>query len=358
MHELYRRALLWEPVERLPLIMAYPVPEDAPFKPYAHREVFDDPGKMLYNELVHAFGSSIAYRAQVGDDLPFTVRANFGTVIIASMFGAKIEQVDDNPPWVRHYESLDDFRRVFDVDPLDFTQGWCPRVIERHEFYRDELKSYPTLCKTLRLVLPDLQGPLDNADLLRGSEIYADLYLRPELIHDVQAILAKAQVGFARHLQPLITDGPAGFSHQHATTFVGKILIRDDSSIMVSPEMYREHVAPHDEFVLREMGGGGVHVCGNADHLAAEYVRLPSVRGIDLGQPEMNDLDSLYAHARERRIPLIRMSVPEDELVSGRVLARFPTGVTLRHEAASLQDAARIMSAYKRKAAERTEIRS
>ena len=30
-------------------------------------------------------------------------------------------------------------------DPLDFTQGWCPRVIERYEFYRATLAAYPAL---------------------------------------------------------------------------------------------------------------------------------------------------------------------------------------------------------------------
>ena len=31
--DLYCRALTWEPVARLPLIMDYPLPEDLPFQP-------------------------------------------------------------------------------------------------------------------------------------------------------------------------------------------------------------------------------------------------------------------------------------------------------------------------------------
>ena len=63
---------------------------------------FDDAEKMLFNELVCAFDTSIALRDRVGDDLPLTIRANFGTVLIASMFGAAAEQIGDNPPWIRH----------------------------------------------------------------------------------------------------------------------------------------------------------------------------------------------------------------------------------------------------------------
>jgi hypothetical protein len=105
---LHRKTLNWEPVARLPLVLAYPIPADAVFQPYPHREVFDDPEKMLYNELLHGFDASIASRDQLDDDLALTIRVNFGTVIIASMFGACVEQVQDNPPWVRHFETIDD----------------------------------------------------------------------------------------------------------------------------------------------------------------------------------------------------------------------------------------------------------
>ena len=110
--ELYENALRWKPVNRLPLVISFPVSEDMPFKPFPHRQIFEDPAKMLYNELVHTWGLSIASRDRLEDDLPFTIRANFGTVIVASIFGGRIEQVDDNPPWVRHFESLAEFKRA------------------------------------------------------------------------------------------------------------------------------------------------------------------------------------------------------------------------------------------------------
>ena len=66
---LHRKALRWEPVPRLPLVLAYPIPVDVPFQPYPHSQVFDNPEKMLFNELVHAFRTSIAYRDRIDDDL-------------------------------------------------------------------------------------------------------------------------------------------------------------------------------------------------------------------------------------------------------------------------------------------------
>jgi hypothetical protein len=89
-----------------------------------------------------------------------------------------------------------------------------------------------------------------------------------------------------------------------------------------------------------------LHSCGNINLNGVEYFSVPSVQCLDLGQPEMNDLDKLYALARERRIPLLRISVKEDELTSGSVLRRFPTGVSLLHPAKSVEEARRVMGAY------------
>lgn len=97
---------------------------------------------MLFNELVHALGTSIACMNRLGDDLHRTIRADFGCVIIASMFGGRVEQVEDNPPWIRTDEGFDIYKRFRDYDPLDFARGWCPRVVARYRFYRDALTEY------------------------------------------------------------------------------------------------------------------------------------------------------------------------------------------------------------------------
>ena len=342
---LHRRALAWEPVERLPLILSYPASADR-FAPYPQAEALADPEQMLFNELVSAWGTSICHREEVGDDLPCTIRANFGCGLIASLFGARIEQVEDNPPWVRHFETRAEFATALQRDPLDYTQGWCPRVVERYEFYRAALAPYPELAGLIKLVLPDLQGPLDTVELLRGSELYLDLCQDRGLVAEALAKAAAAQIGFARYLARYVNDGPPGWTHQHGFAVRGPVLLRVDSAIMLSPQMYREQIAPHDERVLRELGGGGLHSCGNVSHIAAEYLGLPSAQCLDLGQPDLNDLDKLYALAQPRRIPLLRVSVNESELTSGSVLRRFPTGVSLLHAAKSMPDARRIMEAY------------
>jgi hypothetical protein len=323
------------------------MPANSPFQPYPHSQIFDDPEKMLYNELVYAFGMSIACRDQFNDDLPLTIRANFGTVVMASLFGGHAEQVQDNPPWVRHFHTLEEFQAALNRDPLDFRQGWCPRIVEQYQFYRGVLNAYPELAGLVYLVLPDLQGPLDTAELLRGSEIYVDLYNDSDLIAKALDTIARAQIGFAKHLSSYTNDSSDGFSHQHATVIGGHILIRNDSTINISPAMYHEHIAPYDEMVLSGLGGGGIHSCGKTEHNVDEFFALPSIRCLDLGQSYLNDIDTIYAKARQRKIALVRIRATREELVTGSIMERFSTGVSLVYEAKSLADAQAVMDAYR-----------
>ena len=340
------RALNWEPVERLPLIITYPYPKTERFQPFAHREIFDNPEKMLFNELVYAFETSNFLNSSLKSDLPLTIRANYGTVIIASIFGATVEQREDNPPWIRHFETFDEFKLIFDRSPLDFSQGICPQIIVRYKFYRDILGDYPNLQKCVKIVLPDLQGPLDSLELLRGSEIYTDFIIEPELTDRGLKLMAEAQVGFANFLRQFTTDGTDGFSHQHSVAVKGNILLRNDSAIMVSPEMYAEQVAPHDEYVLKELGGGGIHSCGRIDFNIPAIFKLESIRCFDFGQSYLNDVDAVYPLARTLKIPLLRFRPTKEELISGKILEHFPTGVSLVFEAKSYEEAQVVMSKY------------
>ena len=342
------RALAWEPVDRLPLIVSHPPDTEGAFVPYPHREIFGDPEKMLFNELVSAFDTSIAHTHETSSDLPRTVRANFGTVLVASVFGADVRQVGDNPPWVFHGDHADiTLEAVAGHDPLDISRGWFTRAEETYAAYADILGAYPELRDTVRLVLPDLQGPFDNLELLIGSNVFESLVMDAELVDRALDTVARTQIALARRLAPLLSDGPDGFTHQHATMICGNVLLRNDSVIMMSPDMYRDQVAPHDARVLRELDGGGIHCCGTVGRHLAAFMDVENIRCFDFGQSELNDIDALYALAQKRRVPLVRVAASEEDLTTGRVLARFPTGVSLVHRAASRADAARVANAYR-----------
>jgi len=345
---LHRQILNWEEVERLPLIMAFPYPAEARFQPFPHREIFDNPEKMLFNELTTAWGTSIALRKELNDDLPLTIRANFGTVLIASIFGGNIGQTGDNPPWVRSFSTVEEFQSSMKHDPLDFSQGWCPKVFGLYSLYHQILEDYQNLKKCLQITLPDMQGPIDTLELLRGSEVFIDFYMQPELITNSLQIISQAQIGFANKLKDYTCDGPEGYCHQHGFTVKGNILIRNDSSMMLSPDLYEQYVAPFDSLVIKSLWGGGIHSCGKINHIIGSFLNADGVQCFDFGQSYLNDIDEIYTMAREKRIPLIRIQPEKEELISGEICKRFSTGVSLFYEAKSFDEAKYLVQKYKK----------
>ena len=342
----HKRALNWEPTDRLPLVIAYPYPKSARFVPFSHSEVFTHPEKMLYNELLHAFDTGIYLHPTVRDDLPYTIRANFGTVVVASLLGGKVEQRDDSPPWVRHFETEKEFMSILDRCNDLCLDGIAGRVSDTYRVYHDILAGYPNLCKNLNIVLPDLQGPLDTLELLRGSDVYLDFLEKPEMVDHALSFIAHVQVAFAKELSPLISSNHPGYSFQHAVLIKGNILIRNDSTIMIDPLMYREQVAPHDEFVLKSMHGGGIHSCGRIDYLIPEIFDLPSISCFDFGQSYLNDMTSVYPMAVTKKIPLIRVRPARELLLSDKLREYYPTGVSLVYDASSYEEACYVSKEY------------
>jgi hypothetical protein len=342
------RALTYrETLDRPPVIAMYPFPPDSPWQPFRHGEVFDDPEKMLFNELVSAWGTSIVHRGQVGDDLPATIRPNFGTVLVASVFGARIELRGDDPPWAMPFATREECVDALGRGPVGLDDGWMPRVAERYSVYRDLLAPFPPLSHFIKMTLPDLQGPLDTLEMLRGSELFVDLVAEPEQAARWLSAVAAAQIAIARALRPLTSGVTPGFTHQHGFMVAGQILIRNDSALMLSPAMYREQIAPHDETVLRELGGGGIHSCGRFMHQVPGLLELPSLRCLDFGESQMNDVDTVYQRAKARTIGLVRVRATREELAAGTIRRRLPTGATLLFEAGSMSEAQATVSAYR-----------
>ncbi len=342
----YRRALIWETVDRLPVIVSCPRPPSGDLEPWPHSQAVRDPQKMLFNELVSAWGTSVVRRSTIGDDLPVTIRANMGTVLVASCFGAAVEQPGDDPPWARPLASREEFVKAIGRSGAPDSDH-VRRAEEFMGFYSERLAGYENLARIVKITVPDLQGPFDNAAMLRGSDLLMDAALDPGLFAAALERMTQAQIDLVHRFRPLTVNEPDGFAHQHGVPVRGNLLIRNDSAVMVSPHMYAEQIGPYDEHVMEAVGGGGLHSCGSIDHVFEHYLEHASVRSIDYGQSTMNDVDAHYRLASERRVALLRVEATREELVGGSILTRFPTGVALLYRAASIDDALEVMRAYR-----------
>jgi hypothetical protein len=131
----------------------------------------------------------------------------------------------------------------------------------------------------------------------------------------------------------------------------GTLLTRNDSSIHLSPPMYREHVKPRDARLARELGTSSFHSCGKWDHLVDDALDLPGVRGLDLGNPEMMDLKTIHGKARARGATLLGLQPTREDLVTGAAARACPTGVVLSYAASSFEDARHVTEHYYRRTA-------
>ena len=338
-------ALNYEKMDVAPLVFYLPY-EGQEFEPYPYPEAFVDPAKMMVNELLIGF-TSVYHAVELDGDEPYCLRPNLGTGIIASMFGAEIKLVENQMPWVLPLGSPSRLRAIVDAPLPDVTSGLGQRVIDQYDYFRHVLSDYPQCQAAFELTLPDLQGPFDTAEMLWGSAIFADLFTQKDLVTSILSKITDLMVAVYDTLKEKTCDSlNLGFHHQHATAVKGNLLIRNDSPILMSPKMYREIVYPFDARLAEELGGVGIHFCGDGQHQVDNMLSIPGLQCLDFGQAGMNDLDAIYVAASARQVPLVRVTVPEAELTAKSVRKRFPRGVNLVYEAMTVKEARTVWQRY------------
>ena len=349
----HMRAGLWEDVDRPPVRITPPWDRrSVQFHPVS--EAVANPAKMLVNELLRGHASVLDWLT-VKDDRPLQVRPDFGIGLVASTFGARIEVVDDNPPWVHSLTESgveETIERVLDAcaPSTSHERGWIPRVIETLDFYRQALNDYPNATASIAVAMPDLQGPFDTGEMLWGSGIFLALHANPALVDRFLGAIAEAMVHLHTVLRRWVGREllPEGFSHQHGMMIRGNLMLRCDSNLMMHPEMYADQVLPHDRRVLEGVGGGSYHSCGRWEQNIPAIMEVDAVGSLDFGtnQSQLNDIDAIYLRARPYKKHLHLVTVTPEELTSGCIRSRFPTGVTLACQVGSVDDAAYLMRQY------------
>lgn len=347
-HARHRAALSGATIAPPPLTCYVPYGANA-FAPYPVREILADPAKMLVNELLVGF-TSLYHALARRDDTPLVIRPNLGTGVIASMFGAAIEVLDDNPPWARPLADEAAIEAVCAAPLPAVTSGLGGRMFAHYRFFHEALADYPRCAAAINITLPDLQGPFDTAEILWGSKIYVALRRRPELVHRLLDTVTRQIVRVWQAALPYVRDAllPAG-NFQHAVGVGGRLLLRNDSIVLVSPAMYREHIRAFDARLVAECDAA-IHFCGDGAHQVDNLLEIPGLRGLDFGQAHLMDIDDLYARAAARGVPVARVRLPREQLLGGAA-ARFERYANLCYEARDAADADALSAAYYRHAA-------
>jgi hypothetical protein len=349
--ERYRRALSWEEVDRPPLVVqgafgsAIPLPEPWDrFRIYPYGETFDDPAAMLENLLLERVVPGLILR----DDNPLAVRDNHGTVLVASALSGRWRRYGDDYPWIESLASPDAVREIASGDGFDPRAGLLPQVLDTLAFYREALARHPACSEAVQISLPDLQGPMDTAEQIWGSGIHLAFYDDPELVDRLLRRIAEVTLAAwalfhpytaANRLEPLAHA-------QHGYQVPGRLLVRNDSAILLSPQTYASAVRPHDAALLAGVGGGSIHFCGNGAHLVGDMLTIPDLRGLDFGEPDRMPVAAIYDVCKGRRVALTHLMPAREELVSGAAGREHPKGVVFVYQPASVEDAQEVVRGY------------
>lgn len=356
--ERYAKSLYWREVDRPPLVVqaafgkVLQLPEPwSGFRRYSYSETFDSPEAMMQNQLLERVVPGILLR----DDSPLAIRNNHGTIQIASALGGDWKLHEDNYPWVEPFHSTERIEEVANsIGPVSDDAGILTKSFETLEFYREKLAEHPPLDRAIQVSLPDLQGPIDTAEQLWGSEIYYGIVDRPELFEKLLSRIVDVQLEVAGRFRKFATDrlDPVATT-QHGWQVPGRILIRNDSSIMLSPEMYAQHVRPHDARLLREIGKGSIHFCGSGQHLIKPMLEILDLLGLDFGETHLMDSHWIYETVRERKVAVVPYRPSRDDLISGKAAREYPTGVVFTYPAESWEDAREVAREYRKGTANR-----
>jgi len=260
-----------------------PVPEYYDFDHYSMREQFHDPEKMLIESLWDIIGWS-----RTPSDAQLSLRPNYGVGTLASVFGCSVDMGENDMPWVTDRppkEKLLDIK----LDELDQT-GLIPQVIEFIQLSRDALKAFPHV----HIFMPDLQGPLNTAFNLRQQDLFLDMMDNQTYYHELLKTITEVFIRLTKRIKQELDEPMNGGYHGAMYMSGSGIRLVDDVSIMLSPDQYEQFSLPYVRECLKPFGGGWVHSCGDISHQLDFYLMTPEIKGINFGEPEYYDFQTLF----------------------------------------------------------------
>jgi uroporphyrinogen-III decarboxylase len=144
------------------------------------------------------------------------------------------------------------------------------------------------------------------------------MYDEPELVHDAMSLISETYTKFMNEWYALHPASDVMNTHWGAFYHRGKIVLRSDSAMNLSPELYSEFSLPYDKLLLDRFDGGVVHFCGRGDHYIDLLCAEKGVTGINLSQPEYNDMEKIYANTLDKGIKIFSIQRSRAEADKGR----------------------------------------
>ncbi len=282
---LQEKAFTYQQVDHIPTVIRYNI-LDTEWPDFNFQEIYDDPEWMLLHEL-----KSMYMGAKLKDDSLYGIRANYGTAIIASLFGCQIHTFENALPCGTAAGDISVMKELIQKGVPDIYGGIAGKALNTVAYFRDVLRDYPNIDKVVPNQLLDIQGTFDNASIIWGSNIFLDMYDHPDLVQDMIKLVTKTIEVVVREQRKI--DG--NDIHEHGGTWekLGGICLRNDSCINLSGEMYEQYVKPYDRELLQKFTGW-IHFCGKAHQWWERLLDIEGLTAVNPYQGEFYDLTNMY----------------------------------------------------------------
>lgn len=229
-------------------------------------------------------------RGLLGDGIP-AVRADLGTTLLPSGLGLPIDLGSNQHPWLTDHLSAEELAGVSLEEWA--TKGEIPLATE---FYRAITSSESA---ALRPYVPDTQGIFDLSHLCIGTDLFLAMADDPALIHRVQTRSLELFLKATHYFKSMIGEAPESMLHGHGMP--GGVWfpdtgarISEDSCTLISDEMIEEYCLPYIRKAAEPFSRLFMHFCGFHEGFLHSVCELEEVSTVNLGNPEMYDLDELF----------------------------------------------------------------
>lgn len=239
------------------------------------------------------------------------IRCNYGTGIIPSLFGAEMFVMDEKLNTLPTTKPLQGGEKkiveIIGRGVPSVRGGLGIKVFEMAERFIEMMKDYPKVQKYVKIYHPDIQGPMDICELLYGSSLFIALIDKTELIHNLLNLITETYKLFMEEWVKFVPF-ENNYSTHWSMLIKGNIMLRDDSAMNLSPEMFDEFIKPYDGRLLKIFNGGGIHFCGRGDHYIEKLSEIEGVYAINMSQPGYNDMEKILKNTVDKGIKIIGLS--------------------------------------------------
>ena len=255
------------------------------------------------------------------------VRCNYGTGILPSLFGAEpfiMDETLNTLPTSRPMKGGEvDLHVLLEQGVPSVRSGLGANVLEMAGHYQSWMKPYPLIEQYVNIYHPDLQGPMDVCELLYGSELFTALIEQPDFVRQLLDLITQTYIAFLNEWNRLVPPQD-GYATHWTMMHRGQIMLRDDSAMNLSPEMFDEFIRPYDQRLLSTFGGGAIHFCGKGDHFIRMMCGMDNLYAIHMSQPEYNDLEIIFRNTVDKNIRILGMKreIAQQSIERGRDLKR------------------------------------